>query len=87
MTTLIIEDNSVQARQFIKFVRTLPFVTVKKEKTAVKSEPEFNLYESLDRAFADVKLMMDGKKRKKTLDEFLEEIRKEKTNGVYDSTD
>jgi len=31
MTTLVIEDNSVQARQFVQYVRTLPFVTVKNE--------------------------------------------------------
>ncbi|MDR2146973.1 MAG: hypothetical protein LBE91_10990 [Tannerella sp.] len=74
MTTLIIEDNSVQAKKFLAYVRTLPFVKVKTE----DKEEEFNLYESLDRAFADVRLMMDGKKRKKTLDEFLEEIRREK---------
>ena len=84
MTTLVIEDNSVQARQFIKFVRTLPFVTVRKEK-AIEREPEFNLYESLNSAFTDVKLMVDGKKPKTTGQAFLEEIRKEKANGVYNS--
>jgi len=43
-----------------------------------ETEPEFNLYESLDRAFADVRLMMDGKKKKKTAQEFLKEIRSRK---------
>jgi hypothetical protein len=75
MTTMIIEGNSAQAKQFIKYARTLPFAKIKKEKA--KAEPEFNLYESLNRAFSDVRLMMDGKKPKKTLDEFLEELRKE----------
>ena len=28
MTTMIIEDNSVQAKHFINFARTLPFATV-----------------------------------------------------------
>ena len=28
MTTMIIEENSVQAKQFIKYARTLPFTTV-----------------------------------------------------------
>jgi hypothetical protein len=76
MTTLVINENSAQAKQFVKFVRTLPFVTVKKEKKAAKPEPEeeFNLYESLDRAFADVRLMMDGKKKGKTLDELIAEL-------------
>ena len=60
MTTVVIEDSSVQAKQFIRFVRTLPFAKVK----TAKEEPEFNLYESLDRAFADVRLMLDGKKKR-----------------------
>ena len=72
MTTMFIEEDSPQAKQFVKYARTLPFIKkVKRE----KAEPEFNLYESLDRAFADVRLMMDGKMRKKTAQEFLEEIR------------
>jgi CheY-like chemotaxis protein len=86
MTTLIIEDNSVQARQFLKFVRTLPFVTVKEEEAVAKSESEFNLYESLDCAFAEVKLMMDGKMPKKSLDEFIEELRKEREDELQYNT-
>jgi len=70
MTTVIIEDSSVQAKRFVEFVRTLPFAKVKTEAT----ESEFNLYESLDRAFADVRLMMDGKKSEKTIEEFLDEL-------------
>ena len=72
MTTIIIDDNSTQAKKFLAYTRTLPFAKVKRKS---KAEPEFNLYESLNRAFADVRLMMDGKKRKKTAQEFLEEIR------------
>jgi len=78
MTTVVIEDNSVQAQRFIQFVRTLPFAKVKTE----AAEPEFNLYESLDRAFADVRLIMDGKKKKKSLDEFIEELENERANGL-----
>ena len=32
-------------------------------------------YHRLDRAFADVRLMIDGKKKKKTLDELIDELR------------
>ena len=74
MTTLIIEDSAPQAKKFVAYSRSLPFVKVKRE----KSKTEFNLYESLDRAFADVRLMMDGKKKEKTAQEFLEELRNEK---------
>ena len=28
MTTLIIEDTSIQAKQFIRYARTLPFATI-----------------------------------------------------------
>jgi len=68
MTTVIIEDSTLQAKNLLAYIRLLPFVKVKTE------EPEFNLYESLDRAFADVRLMQDGKKREKTVEEFLDEL-------------
>ena len=45
---------------------------------AERTESEFNLYDSLDQAFADVRLMIDGKKKKKTAQEFLEEMRNKK---------
>ena len=70
MTTVIIEDSTLQAKRLVAYVRTLPFVKVQAEDV----DKEFNLYESLDRAFADVKLMMDGKKREKTVEEFLNEL-------------
>jgi len=71
MTTIVIDNSTPQAKQFLKFARTLPFATVKREK---KAESEFDVYKSLDRAFADVRLMLDGKKKEKTAQEFLEEL-------------
>ena len=71
MTTITIHENSPQAKKFVAYARSLPFAKVKR----INGEPEFNLYESLDRAFADVRLMLDGKEREKTAQEFLEEIR------------
>jgi len=32
MTTVIIEDNSVQAKSFVEYARTLPFTTVVAER-------------------------------------------------------
>jgi len=32
MTTIIIEENSLQAKQLLEYIKTLPFVTVVKEK-------------------------------------------------------
>jgi len=49
---------------------------VKIRKPKEKETQKNDLYHRLDRALADVKLMIDGKKRKKTAEEFLEEIRK-----------
>jgi len=71
MTTLIIEDSTPQTKQNIAYVRSFPFMTAKKK----KSESEFNLYENLNSAFSDVRLMLDGKKKEKTAEEFLEEMR------------
>jgi hypothetical protein len=70
MTTIFIEDSTVQAKKFVDYLRTLPFVKIKTE----EMEPEFDLYQSLDGAFADVRLMLDGKKREKTVEEFLGEL-------------
>jgi hypothetical protein len=72
MTTITIQDTSPQAKKFIAYARSLPFAKVKRANG--KSESEFNLYESLDRAFADVRLMLDGKKRKKPAEELLYEL-------------
>jgi len=71
MTTVTIQDTSPQAKRLVSYLRTLPFAKV----TQKRAESDFNLYESLDRAFADVRLMLDGKKKEKTLDELIDELR------------
>ena len=73
MTTVVIDSSNPQAKKFLAYARTLPFATVKRE----RKDTEFEIYKSLDRAFADVRLMLDGKKKKKTAEEFLEELLKE----------
>ncbi|MDR2627738.1 MAG: hypothetical protein LBC40_06865 [Dysgonamonadaceae bacterium] len=47
-------------------------VSLKKVKT--KEETHSPLYYELDQAFKDVKLMMEGKKKEKTLDELIYEL-------------
>ena len=37
MTTIVINENTPQTRQFVKFVRTLPFATVSEDKVKTKS--------------------------------------------------
>ena len=39
----------------------------------------------LNSAFAEVRLMLDGKKKEKTAQEFLEEMRKERENELHNS--
>ena len=69
-----INERTSLGKSIVTLLHSVPqAVTLKK--TEEKPESEFNLYDSLDRAFADVRLMMDGKKKKKTAQEFLEEIR------------
>jgi len=56
-------------------------VVKKREKRELTYEEVVNksdLHRQLDSAFKDVRLMLDGKKREKTAQEFLEEIRNEK---------
>jgi len=64
-THIRITDNSIGAKSFIEFARTLPFAIIEEEKEETISEEE--LYDSLNRAFRDVRLMMDGKKKEKNL--------------------
>ena len=40
----------------------------------IKSKSKSELYEGLNRSFADVRLMLDGKKKEKTVEEFLDEL-------------
>jgi hypothetical protein len=57
---------------------TVPSIVRRKEKRELTYEEVVNksdLHRRLDSAFADVRLMLDGKKRKKTLDELIDELR------------
>ena len=69
-----INEKMPLGKSLVALLQSVPQV-VTFERSASKSAKKSELYESLDRAFADVRLMMDGKKRKKTAQEFLEEIR------------
>ncbi len=37
MTTVYIDDSNPQAKKYLQYTRTLPFVTVKRERTKKKS--------------------------------------------------
>ena len=69
-----INERMAVGKSIIAFLQSLPQVVtfeMPKEKSAAKSE----LYHGLNSAFADVRLMLDGKKKKKTLDELIDELR------------
>jgi hypothetical protein len=79
MTTyqLQINENVPLGKSIITLLKSAPdVVSLRKSsaKTALKEE-DTELYKSLNRAFKDVKLMIDGKKREKTLDELIYELR------------
>ena len=81
-----INEKMSVGKSIVAFLQSIPQV-VTLEVPRKKEKPKSELYHSLDRAFADVRLMLDGKKRKKTAQEFLEEIRKEKANELRNSND
>ena len=79
-----INEKMSLGKSLVAYLQSIPQI-VSFEMPKVKPAPKSELYHSLDRAFADVRLMMDGKKRKKSLDEFLEEIRKEENDELRNS--
>ena len=68
-----VNEKTSLGKSVVAYLQSIPQIVAFErptEKPASKSE----LYHSLDRAFADVRLMMDGKKRKKSLAELIDEL-------------
>jgi hypothetical protein len=88
MTSYHIKVNEQMeiGRSIIAFLQSIPQV-VTFEAPQQEEKPKSELYAGLNSAFAEVKLMMDGKKKEKSLDEFLEELRKERENELQNSND
>lgn len=88
MTTVYIDNNCAQATNLLNYISTFPFVTVAEEPKKKMFE-ENPLYNDLNAAFAEVRLMMDGKKKGKSLDELIAELEQEQEyeeaihNGAY----
>jgi len=72
-----INERTALGKSLVVFLRSIPQI-VKFEKAKEKVEEKSELYKSLDSAFRDVRLMIDGKKRKKTAQELLYELQ----NGI-----
>ena len=69
-----INERTSLGKSIIAFLRSIP-QAVTFQKWEEKALPKSELYKSLDSAFCDVRLMLDGKKKKKTLDELIDELR------------
>jgi hypothetical protein len=69
-----INERTSLGKSIIAFLQSIP-QAVTFQKRDKKAAPQSELYKSLNSAFCDVRLMLDGKKRKKTLDELINELR------------
>ena len=68
-----VNEKTSLGRSLIALLQSVPQVVTfaKKER---KPAPKSELYHSLNRAFSDVRLMIDGKKREKTAQELIDEL-------------
>ena len=64
-----INERVALGKSIVAFLQSIPHLV-----TFEKSKPKSELYHSLNHAFADVRLMLDGKKKEKTVEEFLDEL-------------
>lgn len=73
-----LNENSVQARAFAEYLKTLSFVEIlESEKVKTKSfekSSEEEFYEDFEEAMTDVKKMQQGKEKKKNLNDLLDEL-------------
>ena len=69
MATVVIDNNCSQAQNLLNYISTLPFAKVIDDNGQATAEDEpYDLYKSLESAFAEVKLMKEGKKKGKGLE-------------------
>jgi len=79
-----VNEKMSLGKSLVAYLQSIPqIVTFEMPKEKPKSE----LYNGLNSAFAEVRLMLDGKKKEKSAQEFLEEMRKEKANELRNSND
>ena len=58
-----VNEKTLLGKSLVAYLQSIPQI-VTLEKTAVKQKPKSELYHGLNSAFADVRLMLDGKKEK-----------------------
>ena len=70
-----INERMHLGKNLVAYLQSIPqIVTFQRSEPKEKTISSKELYGRLDCAFRDVKLMIDGKKRKKTLDELINEL-------------
>ena len=82
---ITVNEKAALGKSLVNLLKSVPQVVsfdMPKKKEAKKSW----LYYELEGAFNDVRLMREGKKRKKSLDELIEELQQERDNELRDST-
>jgi hypothetical protein len=82
---ITINEKAQLGKSLVAYLQSIPQIATL-EKTKQEPAEKSWLYHELESAFADVRLMMDGKKRKKSLDELIDELRKEQANELCDSS-
>ena len=70
-----VNEKMSPGKSLVAYLQSIPQIATLK-KTSEKTKPKRELYEGLSSALAEVQLMLDGKKREKSAQEFLEEMRK-----------
>ena len=79
---ITVNEKKALGKSIIAYLHTIPQV-VTIDKPNIKKEKKSWLYYELEGAFADVRMMMDGKKKKKTLDELIDELKNQPICSHY----
>jgi len=82
---ITVNEKAALGKSIVAFLQSVPQV-VSFEMPAKKEAKKSWLYYELEGAFNDVRLMREGKKRKKSLDELIEELRKEREDELRNSS-
>ena len=81
---ITINEKASSGKNLVAFLKSIPQV-VSFEAPEKKETKKSWLYHELESALNDVRLMREGKKKEKTLDELITELRKERENELQDS--
>jgi len=71
---ITVNEKMALGKSLVALLQSVP-QAVTFEMPQKKEAKKSDLYHRLDRAFAEVRLIKDGKKKKKTLDELINELR------------